>query len=345
MSFASCRPPTHSVLFAIAAGLLAACAELPARSPVLAAPALAVAGARPARSTELQPLLSREDLALLEESVQPAYRIGSGDVLRLDVVGRPEVSGRHVVGPDGVISVPLVGNVDLRELTREEAVRSLDSRLRAFYSQPQVTLAVDEYVSNQVAVFGRVERAGMQRFAHPPTLVEVLANAGAMPLADKQSTLSRCAILRGREKLIWVDLRALVAGDAAYNLRMKKGDIVYIPDVAETSVYVLGAVARPGAYRLAPRMTLLDALAQAGGPNENASPEKIGLYRAGAGRIEVIEFAALIDPARSVNFALEDGDVLFLPQSGLADFGFLMRQLAPAMSVFTFGATLSALKP
>jgi polysaccharide export outer membrane protein len=293
-----------------------------------------------AQRAETAPLLSKAELAELEESVNPVYRIGSGDVLRLDVYGRPEVSGKHVVGPDGRITVPLVGDVFINEMTREAALQAVDERLRTYFSRPHPTLAVEEYTSNQVTVLGRVERAGMQKFPHPPTLAEVLANAGAMPILDKQATLTRGAIMRGRQKLIWVDLKSLLNGDPAYNIRMKKGDIVFIPDSSDTSVYVMGAVTKPGSYRLTPRMTVLDAVAQAGGPTENAQPKTIGIYRAGAKRVETIDMTALIDPSRSVNYALEDGDVIFIPTSGLADFGYFMRQIAPGMSVLTFGLAL-----
>jgi polysaccharide export outer membrane protein len=281
-------------------------------------------------------LLSREDLALLEESVNPAYRIGSGDVLKLDVFGRPEVSSTHVVGPDGKITIPIVGDVFLSDLTREAALDTIVKRLHQFFTQPHATLAVDQYTSNQVTVLGRVERAGIQKFAHPPTLAEVLANAGAMPILDKQATLTRCAIMRGRDKLIWVDLKALLNGDPNYNLRMKKGDIVFIPDSSDTAIYVLGAVPKPGSYRLTPRMTVLDALAQAGGPTEDAAPKQIGIYRAGANQLETIAFADLIDVSRKVNYGLQDGDVIFIPKSNMAEFGYAMRQLSPSISVLTF---------
>ena len=263
-------------------------------------------------------------------------------MLQVTVYGRPEVSGRHVVGPDGRISLPLVGQVPMVGRTREEAVRVLDERLRAFFSHPVTTVGVEEYTSNQVTVLGRVERAGVQRFASQPTLAQVLANAGAMPILDKTATLTRGAILRGREKLIWVDLKAMLNGDLAYNLRMRKGDIVFIPDSSETAVYVLGAVVKPGSYRLTPRMTLLDALAQAGGATEDATPERIGVYRAGAQKVELFDFAALIDPSRTVNYALEDGDVVFVPTSTMASIGYTLRQLAPAVSVLTFGLTLGS---
>ena len=135
----------------------------------------------------------------------------------------------------------------------------------------------------------------------------------------------------------------MLNGDPSYNLRMKKGDIVFIPDSSDTSVYVLGSVSKPGAYRLTPRMTLLDVLAQAGGPNEDAVPEQIGIYRAGAKQVEIINFKDLVDVARKVNYALEDGDVIFIPKSNLAEMGYLMRQLAPGISVLTFGLTANTL--
>ncbi len=294
---------------------------------------------KPATAT----LLSKEDLALLEETVNPVYRIGSGDVLKLTVFGRAEVSGTHVVGPDGNITVPLLGDVFVNELTREAALQVIDKGLHQFFTEPLANLAIDQYTSNQVTVLGRVERAGMQKFASAPTLAEVLASAGAMPLLDKQASLTRCAIMRGRDKLIWVDLKALLNGDPAYNMRMKKGDIVFIPDSSDTSVYVLGSVSRPGSYRLTPRMTLLDVLAQAGGPNEDAAPEQIGIYRAGAKQVEVIAFNDLVDVSRKVNYSLEDGDVIFVPKSKVADFGYFVRQISPFISVLTFGTTINTL--
>ena len=60
----------------------------------------------------------------------------------------------------------------------------------------------------------------------------------------------------------------------------------------------------------------------------------------GAQRVEVFDFAALIDPARAVNFALEDGDVVYVPTSTMADIGYALRQLAPAVSILTFGLAL-----
>ena len=288
-------------------------------------------------------LMNKEELASIEESVDPVYVLGSGDRVWVDVYGRPAVSGKHIVGPDGIITLPLIGNVYLNGLSRSEAQKVLDIRMREYFSAPYVNLGIEEYASNQVTVLGRVERAGVHRFAQPPTLIDVLASSGSMPILDKQATLARCAIIRGREKLIWVDLKSLLNGEMAYNLRMKKGDIVFIPDSSETAVFVLGAVYKPGSYRLSPRMTLLDALGQAGGLTESAAPEKIGIYRPGTQRAEIFEYSNLISPERKVNYSLENGDVIFVPNSKVADFGYFMRQISPALSVLTFGVNLQLL--
>jgi polysaccharide export outer membrane protein len=329
----------------LAGAALGGCSGLPTLQPE-AAQALpaTLPGFKAVQRLEAAPMASKADLAALEEGVDGDYRIGPGDVLRVDVFARPELSGRHVVGPDGRITVPLIGEVPIGEATREEAVQALNLKLRVYFTNPVTTLGVEEYTSNQVTVLGRVERAGVLRFPRAPTLAEVLASAGAMPILDKTATLTRGAILRGRDRLIWIDLKALLNGDLAYNIRMKKGDVVFIPDSSETAVYVLGAVGKPGSYRLTPRMTLLDALAQAGGSTENANPSSIGVYRAGAQRIEVFDFAALIDPSRAVNYALEDGDVVYVPNNAVADIGYVLRQLAPAVSVLTFGAGIAFAK-
>jgi polysaccharide export outer membrane protein len=279
-----------------------------------------------------------ESLAELEGTIDPVYRLGPGDVLQVQVWGRPELSGRHVVGPDGVISVPMVGSAKIGTLTREEATLQVKQKFDRFYIDPNVQLTVDQYTSNRVTVLGRVANPGLISFDHMPTLLETLAKAGSLPVIDKQATLTRCAIIRGRDKIIWVDLKRLLnGGDVRLNLRMKSGDLVYIPDSADTMVYVLGAVLRPGAYRLTPDMSLLDALATAGGPNEDAQPKKIAIYRSARKEVEMIDMQQLMDGSKRVNYALEEGDVVFVPKSGMAEVGYMTRQMAAGLSFITLG--------
>ena len=90
-------------------------------------------------------------------------------------------------------------------------------------------------------------------------------------------------------------------------------------------------------------MTVLDVLAQAGGPSEDVALTQIGLYRASSNQMEFINFLDLINVERRGNYAIEDGDAIFVGKSTLAKMGYFMRQLSPVMSVLTFGITANTL--
>ena len=302
-----------------------------------------IARFKPAEKSDTVSFPDRAALAEFDADIAPVYRLGEGDLIQVQVWGRPELSAKHVLGPDGRISVPLAGHLALAAMTREEATDTIVRSLRKYYQRPAVSLSVEQYTANRITVLGRVQTPGAINFDHPPSLLETLARAGALPVIDKQSRPTRCAVFRGRDRVIWVDLKPLMSrADMAYNLRLKPGDLVYLPDSNDTSVYVLGAVHRPGAYRLTSDMSVLEALAQAGGPNEDGAPQEMMIYRASQQALERIPLNALATGLRTGNFALEDGDVIYVPKSGIADVGYTLRQLLPGLSFMTFGIGVSA---
>ena len=322
-----------AVGLAVGALGLAGCAH----APVPVEPANAKAFT-PAQRTDTVSYADRAALAELDAEIDPVYMLGAGDHLSVQVLGRPEMSARHVVGPDGRISMPLVGTLRVAALTREEAAATVEKEMRRYFKQPAVALSVEQYSANRVTVLGRVQNPGVINFDKVPTILEVLARAGGLPVLDKQATLTRCAIFRGRDKVVWIDLKHLLArSDPTYNIRLKPNDIVYIPDSGDTSVYVMGAVPRPGAYRLTPDMSLLDALAQAGGPNEDAASQEIAIYRPSRQALEQVPLKSLLTADRRVNFALEEGDIVYVPKSTMAEVGYVLRQLAPGLGFLTFG--------
>jgi polysaccharide export outer membrane protein len=296
----------------------------------------------PAAKSDRVEFLNADALRELETNVDPIYRLGAGDLVSLQVIGRPDISGRHTLGPDGFITVPVAGPMSLEALTRSEAGDHVRKALDRYYDQPFVQIGVESYTSFRITVLGRVQVPGQLAFDKPPTLLEALAKAGSLPVIDKQATLTRCAVFRGRDRIIWVDLKRLLnGGDTAYNIRLLRGDVIYIPDSSDTMVYVLGAVHKPGAYRLTPDMSLMDALSQAGGPNEDGNLEEIGVYRPSRQLSERVRLSELKTASRKVNYGLEEGDVIFVPKTGIANFGYVTRNLAAGLSFLTVGAALS----
>ena len=174
-----------------------------------------------------------------------AYTLGEGDEISVDIWMHPELSGKHVVGPDGKITLPVAGVLTLAQLTREDAQAAVLQALSKFYTDLAVTLRVDRYTSFRIYILGRVSTPGALQFESQPTLLDVVTRAGALPIggigADKAG-LGRCAIIR-RDQMIWVDLKALVSqGNFSLNIHLSRNDLVYMPDAGDQLVYVLGEV-------------------------------------------------------------------------------------------------------
>lgn len=281
----------------------------------------------PERSTKISPDTAVQ--AFKAETDQASeYRLGDGDDLFLEVVGRPELSGPHRVGPDGRITLSVAGPLQVRNLTRQAAAAAVAKALSPYYRNIYATLRVDKYNSNRVVVIGRVENPGALSFETPPYLLEVLAKAGGLPLLRKEQVLTRCAVIRG-EKILWLDLKRLLTGDTSLNVRLQRDDVVYIPDSTDTSVFVLGEVKTPGVYRLTPQMSLMDVLSQAGGPAVDANLDEIHLLRPSKRLHLALSIEQLLSADPSLNVAIEEGDIVYVPRSGIAKIGYMIQKINP----------------
>ncbi len=267
------------------------------------------------------------------ESAGKEYLLGAGDKITVKIAGRPKLSNTHLVGPDGQITLPIAGPVQVSELSRQDAATTIERALLPYYSDIAVTVHVEYYGSNRIIVLGRVENPGVLHFDTQPTLLETLSNAGGLPLLRKEQLLTRCAVIRD-ENILWLDLKRLLTGDLTLNIRLKRNDVVYIPDASDTPVYVLGAVNKPGVYRLTPQMSFLDALGQAGGPTVDANMKDIHVIRPSEGLNMQFSLETLLKPDRTLNVAMEEGDIIYVPRSNVAKIGYILNQLNPFSTLF-----------
>jgi polysaccharide export outer membrane protein len=290
---------------------------------------------------------SQQALVAFDATPQAAYTIGPGDAITVTVWGRPELSGKHLVGPDGNIQLPFLGSANVGGLTADGAAFKLDRALSDQYIGAVATVQIDDYTDNQVTVLGHVNNPGVQRFSADPTLLEALARAG-VPSSQvggnsgpRSVSFTRCAIFRGHDSVVWIDLRPLLRGDAlALNIRLHRNDLIYVPDSNDELVYVMGQVTKPGAYELSSNMSFLDALALAGGPNDNAQPGKIVLARPSQNFQQVVDLKQLIKGGGDANYALEQGDIIFVPKNGIAAMGYVLQQISPLTQTALFAAAL-----
>jgi polysaccharide export outer membrane protein len=288
-----------------------------------------------------------------EQTSEGEYTLGAGDEIDVQVPTNPDLQGHHVVGPDGRITIPIYGSILVGGKTREEAANEITKAFDQFYTEVHAVVQVTKYGSNRVVIVGRVATPGPVYFDTSPTLLEALAKSGAYSQQTTTTTLNssspgalprvnRCAIYRGSEEVLWIDLKQLFAsGTSAVDIRLRRGDVVYVPDEQEEQVSVLGQVRNPGAVKLGQNTRLVDVLALAGGLTDDADNKRIRLVRPSTGLARDIAFRDLVKPngsADSADIALRNGDVIYVPSSTLSKVGYALQKLSPASTVLSFGA-------
>jgi polysaccharide export outer membrane protein len=322
---------------ALAAALAAGCAASQPKPRQAPPPGVEFETSQKTRSTAFA---NADVLSRFQAPPETTYRIGPGDELTIEVWGRGELSGKHVVGPDGRITVPVAGSLQVADLSADQAGRAVTKSLARFYVDAVATVRIDHYVSNRVFVLGRVSHPGAIEFDTTPTLLETITRAGALPIGGigaEKAALTRCAIFRGRDQVIWINLKTLLkSGNLSYNINLQRNDLVYLPDADDRLVYVLGEVHKPGAYQLSPDMSFLDALSLAGGPTPDAAQGKLHLVRTGEHLEQDIDFGEFLAGSPDLNFALEEGDILWVPPNGLAKVGYVLQKLSPVTTLFIF---------
>jgi polysaccharide export outer membrane protein len=294
-----------------------------------------------------------------EAPLDQAYTLGRGDEISIDFAGHPELSAKRVVGPDGRVTLPPAGSVMVADKTREQAAEAIATALSGFYTRLSVTVGVDKYTSNRVLLLGAVEHPGPVSFDAPPTLLEVLTVGGGVSRSNQVNTITspagmsrvaqisgaipeRCAIYRGSEQVMWVDLKGLIdSGSALADLRLKRGDIVYVPSAAERYVSVLGQVGHPGALLLDNNTTLQKLIAEAGGITQLAGRNpNIEIISPATGKSRVIAFKSLLEPG-SLDVTLKSGDLIYVTESGFNQFSYVVEKLSPLVTMFTTAALLN----
>lgn len=251
------------------------------------------------------------------------------DVVRVEVVGRTDLSGQVRVDNRGFITLPLVGSVQAAGRTPSELSSDLSRRFSLIdRAVTRVVVSVAEYRSQKIFVLGSVLLPGAYTFTTPPTPWEVIAEAGG-PTED--ANLSAVEILpadqMGQQVGRTVDVAAAIREGRLDRMeRLRPGDTVRVPrgGPAMTEggpgdlVFVFGAVANQSAHPSSQVPDLVTALVRSGGATGDADLQKIGIVRvAGPGLIRLR--ANLKDymykALPSGNPALEPGDKIYVERS------------------------------
>ncbi|MCT7972258.1 SLBB domain-containing protein [Laspinema olomoucense] len=216
--------------------------------------------------------------------ISPAYTLGGGDLVNVNILGLPEYSGQYQIPVDGRLNLPLIGTVNLEGLTSEEASRAIEAAYQGVIRRPQIAVSLVAPRPLNVWVSGEVTRPGsyIMRLTpgagnipgvQYPTVVQALEIAQGVTLAADISQVQVRRLSRaGQEQVFTLDLWAMLQlGDGRQDITLRDGDVIFVPtspqvnleqtrQLATTSfsrdtelprtVAVVGSVERPGTYTI-----------------------------------------------------------------------------------------------
>jgi len=242
------------------------------------------------------------------------YTIGPQDVLSVAVFGEPDLSKTVPVDADGAFDFPHVGRVPAAGLTARGVADTLAERLKALYVNPQVTVEVAKFRSRNVFVFGQVHAPGQYPLTANMSVLQALAAAGSpTPAAGSHVVIFRPAGSgprlphdeQGGGSSLRISMTDLQNGRTPGALTLRDGDTVTVPKAE--MVYVTGHVKLPGSYPLDGPLTVMQAIAMAGGTSERGASNRVKIFRTVDGKLQEIRGVKLSD-------LVQPGDTVDVPQ-------------------------------
>jgi len=217
--------------------------------------------------------------ARAQASADPqANPLGVGDWVSIQIVGQPNATS--YVGPDGTITVPLVGNIPVAGITPVQAAARVTKALKdgGFFVDPQVTITATAPTSQFASVVGEVKTQGRFPVTAKTTIVDLLAAAGGVNDTAADVGYVMRSDEAGHVERHPVNVNMVRDSEAAStNWTFIGGDRLVVPPA--DLFYIEGEVTSPGKYRIEPRMTVLEAITRAGGITEKGSERRVQVKR------------------------------------------------------------------
>jgi len=209
---------------------------------------------------------------------QATVTLAPGDSVTMTVFGRPELTLTGYVSDSGMIDVPLAGSIPVAGLSPTQAAERVATAYREgeYLIDPQVNIVLAAMRSQQISVVGEVSRPGRFPMDTRTTILDALAQAGGIsPLGAERAFILRRS-MDGVERFE-VDLQDLLSAGSGQVVQIRAGDTIVVPKAP--LFYIYGEVARPGAFPLRSKITVIEAISIAGGLTPRGSSRRIEIKR------------------------------------------------------------------
>lgn len=158
-----------------------------------------------------------------------SYRVGAPDSLTITILPEPAIETGVQVRPDGMITVPLIGELRAGGRTIPEIAAEIEERIARYKRDPHVSVALTEAASTDIVVLGEVHRPASFPLVKETRIVEVIGLVGGTTAFGSDSHIRVIRAVNGETKMLRVDLNAILKGDMSTNLLIDAGDFIYVP--------------------------------------------------------------------------------------------------------------------
>jgi len=276
-----------------------------------------------------------EDFAKLK--IQPGFELDA------QVFDEPDLSGQYRVGPDGNITLPLVGAVHVAGETLAEAQAAVQDSFKTaqILKYPQVTLDIVQYAPTLVTVLGEVNSPGRLQMLAPHSLLDVLSFAGG----ETELAGGKVEVRHEENGLATTNAYAYERdsnGDSIASVLVHDGDTVIVPRAG--IVYVLGQVTRPGGFLMQEdgKLDAAQAISMAMGTTLIASTKHILIIRRKPDGTYVqfeVNYSDILH-GKAAPPQLQPQDIVYVPNSRIKTAFTDMQSILTAASTATVYRTL-----
>jgi polysaccharide export outer membrane protein len=275
--------------------------------------------------THIDPQSQREKK---ESLVEPGYLIGPEDVLNIEVWNQPDITREVTVNNQGEITVPPVRKLSVIGLTVSQLEEKLSKALSKYLIDPIVFVSIKEFNSQRVTVLGET-KTGMYTLKRRTTLVEFLGQIGG---TTENADTYHIKLIKKDRNVFAFNLNELINNpQKSESIIVSGGDTVYVPPLEFNKVYVLGEVKNPRIVTIKGKLTLIDAITEAGGFTRDAVRKSVMVVRGELGSQKGIRVNAkqmLKEGDISQNIELEAGDIIFVPKTFVVSIERFLRLFA-----------------
>src|SRR6056300_637024 len=267
------------------------------------------------------------------------YEIGPGDEMVINLTETDDIDGSYLVDPFGMIDLPYVGKINVKDFTSTEIQNLLTKMLKDYYKNPDLQLDIVTFSSSKVYVTGTVRnQLVIDMDDKPLRVLDALIRANVNTTGNDNLS-STSGIIRRDNRVFEIDLMDAIKGtDSKENFYLKKDDVIFI-DRNPNSILVFGEVTQSGSYFPYAGYSLTQLVSDSGLNQLTADAKNVFVIRENLEedlKIDVFKMN-LKNPVNLVagrKFLLQNRDIVYIPPTDLVKWNRVISLLIPQTNLF-----------